>query len=49
MDVHEGYIQELTRFYQCLNAKSGFVNIFILNMYVSDSILSDDFRRAVSK
>ena len=44
----EGYIKELSRFLQCLNAKTGYFNfkvcvsiIFILTIYVSDSRLSE--------
>ena len=52
----EGYIEELSRFSQSLNAKNWFCYllkcvsvIFLLNIYVSDSTLSEDFKRAVSK
>ena len=54
-ETQEVYIEELTRFSQCLNAKTSFVNlkcvsiIFILNIYVSDSKLSEDLKRAMSK
>ena len=51
----EGYIEEMTRFSHCLNAKTGFVNfwsvyqsfLYWIFMYVSDKTLSKDFRRAV--
>ena len=39
--IQEGYILQLTRFSQCLNAITGFVNFYVL-----DSTLSEDFRRA---
>ena len=49
----EGYIEELSRFSKCKNWFCQLLNcesiIFILNIYVPDSSLSEDFRRAVSK
>ena len=55
--VQEGYtyIEELTSFSQCLNAKlvdkllKCVSIIFLLNIYVPDSTLSEDDRWAVSK
>ena len=54
-ELQEEYFEELTRFsvskyknWFCQHLKCVSV-IFVLNIYVSDSTLSEAFRRAVSK